>query len=48
MHTPDEAVPAAAYIAELARRGVAIREVEVERRSEADRRGGERRVPAAR
>jgi lysine 6-dehydrogenase len=48
VHTPDEAVPAAAYIAELARRGVAIREVEVERRSEADRRGGERRVPAAR
>jgi len=27
VHTPDEAVPFAAYVAELARRGVEIREV---------------------
>ena len=46
VYTPDEAVPAAAYIAELGRRGVVIREVEVERRGEGDRRGGERRVAA--
>jgi hypothetical protein len=48
VHTPDEAMPAARYIAGLAERGVAIREADVERRSTPDRRGEERREqPAA-
>lgn len=38
VHTPDEAVPAEQYVAELARRGVVIREADVDRRA-----GGERR-----
>jgi len=44
VHTPDEAVPAGRYIAELARRGVEIREADAERR---ERREGERRMVVA-
>jgi lysine 6-dehydrogenase len=47
VHTPDEAMPAERYVAELARRGVVIREADAERRSESDRRDGERRATAA-
>lgn len=43
VHTPDEAMPAARYIAELARRGVEIRESDAERRALADRRAAARR-----
>jgi lysine 6-dehydrogenase len=45
VYTPDECMPAARYIEELAARGVHIREVEADRRAAAgDRRaGGERR-----
>jgi lysine 6-dehydrogenase len=47
VHTPDEAVPAGRYVAELARRGVEIREVGAERRgADADRRAGARRAAA--
>jgi lysine 6-dehydrogenase len=46
VHTPDEAVPAALYVAELARRGVAVREADVERRAAGERRDGERRAAA--
>ena len=46
VHTPDEAMPAERYVAELARRGVLIREADAERRSESDRRDGERRATA--
>jgi lysine 6-dehydrogenase len=44
VHTPDEAMPADEYVAELGRRGVVIREVDTERRAQADRRAAERRA----
>jgi hypothetical protein len=47
VHTPDEAMPAEQYIAELAARGVMIREAGVERRTTADRRAEERREQLA-
>ncbi len=47
VHTPDEAMPAEQYIAELAARGVMIREAGVERRTTADRRTEERREQLA-
>jgi lysine 6-dehydrogenase len=47
VHTPDEAMPAERYIAELARRGVIIREAGVDRRAAADRRDADRRAAAA-
>lgn len=48
VYTPDEAVPAERYVAELGRRGVEIREIGAERRAaDGDRRGAERRVAAA-
>jgi lysine 6-dehydrogenase len=42
VHTPDEAMPADEYVAELGRRGVVIREVDTERRAQADRRAAAR------
>jgi lysine 6-dehydrogenase len=47
VHTPDEAMPAERYVAELARRGVEIRETDAERRALADRRSAERRAAGA-
>jgi lysine 6-dehydrogenase len=47
VHTPDEAMPAEQYIAELAARGVMIREAGVDRRTTADRRAEERREQLA-
>jgi lysine 6-dehydrogenase len=47
VHTPDEAVPPARYVAELARRGVTIREIDPERRGDADRRAADRRAVGA-
>ena len=45
--TPDEAMPAEEYVAELARRGVVIREADAERRGADDRRGAAERRAAA-
>jgi lysine 6-dehydrogenase len=46
VHTPDECVPAERYIAELAARGVVIRDVSADRRASGDRRAGDRRDAA--
>ena len=43
VHTPDEAMPGEEYMAELARRGVVIREADPDRRGAGDRRGAAER-----
>ena len=42
VHTPDECIPAERYIAELAARGVAVREIDADRR--VAHAGGDRRI----